>query len=62
MKQRGDDICAHGRTNAEILGGLWEHDEATIIAEVTETLTRHSACGRPAGWDRALRDRGSPAI
>ena len=49
MKSRGDDICAHGRTNAETLGGLWEHDEATIIAEVTETLTKHFGV-RPTGW------------
>jgi len=32
IKRRGDDVCAHGRSNAEALGGLWEHDEATIIA------------------------------
>ena len=49
MKLRGDDVCAHGRTNAETLGGMWEHDEATIIAEVTETLTRHFGV-RPTGW------------
>ena len=62
IKQRGDDVCAHGRTNAEPLGGLWEHDEARIIAETTETLTSISASGRPAGWARARPSRGSPAI
>ena len=49
IKRRGDDVCAHGRSNAEALGGLWEHDEATIIAEATETLTRHFG-ERPTGW------------
>jgi peptidoglycan/xylan/chitin deacetylase (PgdA/CDA1 family) len=49
MKQRGDDICAHGRTNAEALGSLWEHDEAALIAEVTETITKHFGA-RPTGW------------
>src|SRR6476659_11216098 len=49
IKRRGDDVCAHGRSNAEALGGLWEHDEATIIAAATETLTRHFG-ERPTGW------------
>src|SRR6185437_16024100 len=40
IKRRGDDICAHGRTNAETLSGLWEHDEARVINETTETITR----------------------
>jgi peptidoglycan/xylan/chitin deacetylase (PgdA/CDA1 family) len=49
MKQRGDDICAHGRTNSENPSGLWEHDEARLIAETTETITKHFG-GRPLGW------------
>jgi Polysaccharide deacetylase len=49
IKQRGDDVCNHGRTNAERLGDLWEHDEARIIAESTETLTKHFGV-RPTGW------------
>jgi peptidoglycan/xylan/chitin deacetylase (PgdA/CDA1 family) len=49
IKRRRDDVCAHGRTNAEALGAFWEHDEAAIIAEVTETLTRHFG-ERPSGW------------
>jgi allantoinase len=49
IKQRGDDVCNHGRTNAERLGGLWEYDEATVIAESTEMLTKHFG-GRPSGW------------
>ena len=49
IKTRGDDVCAHGRTNAESLGDMWEHDEARIIAEATETIT--AAFGaRPTGW------------
>jgi peptidoglycan/xylan/chitin deacetylase (PgdA/CDA1 family) len=49
IKQRGDDVCNHGRTNAERLGELWEHDEARIIAEATETLTQYIGV-RPTGW------------
>jgi allantoinase len=49
IKQRGDDVCNHGRTNAERLGDLWEDDEARIIAESTETLTKHFGV-RPTGW------------
>ena len=49
IKERGDDVCNHGRTNAERLGDLWEHDEARIIAESTETITKHFGA-RPTGW------------
>ncbi len=49
IKQRGDEVCAHGRTNAETVAGLWEHDEARLIAETTETLTKHFGT-RPTGW------------
>jgi len=46
---RGDEIIAHGRTNAERPGLLWEPDEARLIAEVTETIKRCQ--GRPPrGW------------
>ena len=49
MKARGDDICAHGRTNAETLVGMWEHDEARVIAETTEMIAKHMGA-RPTGW------------
>jgi peptidoglycan/xylan/chitin deacetylase (PgdA/CDA1 family) len=49
IKRRGDEICAHGRTNAETVAGLWEHDEARLISEVTETITGHFGA-RPMGW------------
>ena len=49
MKARGDDICAHGRTNAEALTAVWEHDEARIIAETTETIAKHFG-KRPLSW------------
>jgi allantoinase len=49
IKTRGYDVCNHGRTNAERLGDLWEEDEARIIAESTETLTRYFGT-RPTGW------------
>ena len=49
IKARGDDVVSHGRTNAETLAGMWEHDEARVIAETTETITRHFG-KRPTGW------------
>ena len=56
IKLRKDDVCSHGRTNAETLGGLWEHDEARIIAESTETITKHFGV-RPTGWMLAQHDQ-----
>jgi len=63
IKQRGDDICAHGRTNSETLAGLWEHDEARIIQETTEALTRHFGT-RPTGWmgPAAAETRATPDL
>jgi peptidoglycan/xylan/chitin deacetylase (PgdA/CDA1 family) len=49
IKQRGDDVCNHGRSNAERLGDLWEHDEARVIAESTDMLTKYMG-SRPTGW------------
>lgn len=49
FRERGDEIAGHGRSNAERQGVLAEEDEAGLIAEATETLTRHE--GRaPKGW------------
>src|SRR5262249_38665513 len=49
IRRRGDELIAHGRSNAENLVGLWQPDEERILREVTETLRRHE--GRPpAGW------------
>ncbi len=47
--ERGDEIIAHGRTNSERSDGLWESDEARLIAETTETITKHWG-RRPNGW------------
>ena len=49
LNQRGDEYIAHGRTNAERQDVLWEEDEARLIAECTEVLTR-LAGKRPTGW------------
>ena len=48
-KARGDDVLGHGRTNAEVLRGMWEHDEARVIAECTEVIAKHVGV-RPTGW------------
>ncbi len=49
IRQRGDEIIGHGRTNSETQIGLTEDDERRLITDATETITRHE--GRPpAGW------------
>jgi peptidoglycan/xylan/chitin deacetylase (PgdA/CDA1 family) len=49
MNARGDEYVGHGRTNSERQDVLWEEDEARLIAECTEVVTRLS--GRPpTGW------------
>ena len=49
IRRRGDEVIAHGRSNAENLRGLWQPDEERILREVTGTIARHE--GRPpAGW------------
>ncbi len=49
INQRGDEYIGHGRTNAERQDVLWEEDEARLIAESTEAITRHAG-KRPRGW------------
>jgi allantoinase len=46
---RGDEIVGHGRTNSERQGTLGETEEAALIAEATEILTRETG-KKPAGW------------
>jgi len=48
LKKRGDDVLGHGRTNAEMLKPMWEHDEARVIQEVTDVLAKHVG-KRPLG-------------
>ena len=49
IRRRGDEVIAHGRSNAENLRGLWQPDEERLLREVTQTIVRHE--GRPpAGW------------
>src|ERR1700682_5105156 len=49
IKSRGDDVVGHGRTNAELMRGMWEEDEARAIAECTEIIEKHVGV-RPTGW------------
>src|SRR5260370_28555994 len=37
---RGDEYVGHGRSNAERQDALWEEDEARLIGEATEVITR----------------------
>ena len=49
MRERGDPVVGHGRTNAENARGMWEGDEQAMIAEATTTIEKHE--GRPPkGW------------
>lgn len=49
IRQRGDDLVGHGRTNGETQRILWEGDEQRLIADATATITKHE--GRPPkGW------------
>ena len=49
LRRRGDELVAHGRTNAENLRGLWEADEERIIAEVVAAFVKHEGKA-PMGW------------
>jgi peptidoglycan/xylan/chitin deacetylase (PgdA/CDA1 family) len=46
---RGDEIIAHGVTNAERQGVLGEIEEAALIETATATIARHTG-RRPEGW------------
>jgi len=49
FRARGDDIIAHGRTNAERQDTLCEADERALIVEATHTLEQHEG-KHPRGW------------
>ncbi len=49
IRRRGDELIAHGRSNAENLRGLWQPDEERILREVTDCIARHEGTA-PAGW------------
>jgi allantoinase len=63
IKARGDDVLGHGRSNAEIHQPLWEHDEARIIAEVSDVIEQHVGV-RPTGWmgPAASESRNTPDL
>ena len=49
MMARGDEFVAHGRSNSERQGDMWEEDEARLIAETTETIRKFTG-KNPFGW------------
>ncbi|MFK7745896.1 MAG: polysaccharide deacetylase family protein [Roseobacter sp.] len=49
FSDRGDEVVGHGRTNAERQSVLSQADEATLIAEATDVLTRSEGI-HPKGW------------
>lgn len=49
IRERGDDVLGHGRTNAEVMRPFWEQDEARVIKEINDTIK--AAFGvAPTGW------------
>ena len=65
MNARGDEYVGHGRSNSERQDVLWEEDEARLIAECTEVVTRLSG-KPPTGWlgpglaESVLHDAAGP--
>jgi allantoinase len=49
MNARGDEYVGHGRSNSERQDVLWEEDEARLITECTEVVSRLSG-RKPEGW------------
>ena len=49
VRRRGDEVVAHGRTNAENLRGMWEADEERVIGEVVSAFVKHEGKA-PMGW------------
>jgi len=49
IKARGDEVIAHGRTNAERHSGMWERDEKRFIEEIRDEIEQHWGV-RPKGW------------
>jgi allantoinase len=49
IRERGDEVVGHGRTNSERSGLAWEDDERRLIQEVTDTIARHEG-KPPRGW------------
>lgn len=63
IRQRGDDVIAHGRTTAEVHTPMWEHDEALAIKECTEVIAKYIGV-RPTGWmgPAALETKTTPDL
>lgn len=61
MRARGDEFVGHSRTNSERQDVMWEEDEARLIAECTEVLTRHAGV-RPTGWLGAWLAQGGVTL
>jgi allantoinase len=49
IKQRGDELIGHGRTNAERQDVLGEDEERQLIGETTQALKQYTG-HQPAGW------------
>ena len=55
IRQRGDELVGHGRTNSERPGSRPEEEERKLITEATAAIARHE--GRPPrGWMTPLQN------
>jgi peptidoglycan/xylan/chitin deacetylase (PgdA/CDA1 family) len=55
IRQRGDELVGHGRTNSERPGSRPEEEERNLITEATAAIARHE--GRPPrGWMTPLQN------
>ncbi|MGH9099940.1 MAG: polysaccharide deacetylase family protein [Acidimicrobiales bacterium] len=49
IKQRGEEVVGHGRSNSEMQGGMLEVQEKQLIDDATATLTETFGV-QPRGW------------
>lgn len=49
IRERGDEVVGHGRTNAERQKGMWEIDEKRLIEDVTFAIEKNEG-KKPKGW------------
>ena len=49
IRERGDEIVGHGRTNAERQKGMWEIDEQRLIHDATDAIEKNEG-RKPKGW------------
>jgi allantoinase len=49
VEARGNNVLGRGRTHAELVRPMWNHDEARAISECTDIIEKYVGV-RPTGW------------